>query len=179
MLTNSFSWSILGGNGIGSLSWIASTTVNTARLRRIVGWVKRSETQQIASHGWVSLPQPNLHQLQFRAYPSSIATTVSLPLRRVYEVGHAVGIGALIEVGKWVHLQQQLSQAWQWILASTVSWAIALTLGWTIGGVLRLLKDIFIAEIVGLTVAWIVVAAMIGVTLPHLADGASRNQRPN
>ncbi len=24
---------------------------------RIVGWVKRSETQQIPSHGWVSLPR--------------------------------------------------------------------------------------------------------------------------
>jgi hypothetical protein len=51
------------------------TTSNTARLKRIVGWVKRSETQQIPSNAWVSLPQPNLHQLRFRAYPSSIVTT--------------------------------------------------------------------------------------------------------
>jgi hypothetical protein len=52
---------------------------NTARLRRIVGWVKRSETQQIPSHSWVSLPQPNLPHLRFRAYPSSIVIHPTTP----------------------------------------------------------------------------------------------------
>ncbi|MEQ8756126.1 MAG: hypothetical protein RID09_21805 [Coleofasciculus sp. G1-WW12-02] len=43
---------------------------NTARLRKIVGWVERQRYPTNLVKRWVSLPQPNL--LLLKAYPSSI-----------------------------------------------------------------------------------------------------------
>lgn len=95
------------------------------------------------------------------------------PLRLAQGTLQRAGIGALIGVGTWVYLQQDLSQAWRWILASTGSCAITLAVGWTIGAVLRLLTSLFWSEVVGVTVVWMLVAAMTKVGLGQVADGAA------
>lgn len=45
---------------------------NTARDRKIVGWVERKRYPTNPVKRWVSLPQPNLPALLLKAYPSSI-----------------------------------------------------------------------------------------------------------
>ncbi len=74
-------------------------------------------------------------------------------------------IGMLLGVGQWLVLRQHISKAWQWIFVNTLSWSIALALGWIIGGILRLVTRLFISEVIGLTVTWILVGAMTGLAL--------------
>jgi hypothetical protein len=52
-----------------------------------------------------------------------------------------------------------------WILTSALGWGVGLAIGWSVGGILRLKSHLFLSELVGLTLAWVVVAAITGVTL--------------
>jgi hypothetical protein len=102
-------------------------------------------------------------------------TTPRIVLRVVYGAVYGAITGAGIGVAQWLFFRRQVEKAGQWILASTVSWAIALVFGWTIGGIFRLLTGIFLAEVVGLTVVWILVAAMTGLALCRMAGSTLEN----
>lgn len=94
-----------------------------------------------------------------------VAPETLLPqLRLIFGVMQGAVVGTLLGVGQWFILKQQVKGSW-WILASAVSWAIALGVGWTVGGVLRQSTHLFLSEVVGLAVTWMIVAAMTGISL--------------
>ncbi|HEY9665764.1 MAG TPA: hypothetical protein V6C91_03120 [Coleofasciculaceae cyanobacterium] len=99
--------------------------------------------------------------------------TLSIPIRIIFGVVTGAQVGALMGVAQWLVLWKQVENAWRWILASTVSWALALALGWMVGGVLRLVTGIFLAEVVGLALVWILVGVMTGVTLCRVAGDSA------
>lgn len=91
--------------------------------------------------------------------------TLNLGIRATFGVLDGSLVGALIGVGQWFILRQQVKKAWVWILTSALGWGVGLAIGWSVGGILRLKSHLFLSELVGLTLAWVVVAAITGVAL--------------
>ena len=91
--------------------------------------------------------------------------TLQLQGRLIYGGLQGALVGALLGVGQWFILRQQLKTAFLWILASAASWAIALGIGWFIGGLLRQATHLFLSEVVGLASTWFIVAAITGINL--------------
>ena len=91
--------------------------------------------------------------------------TLNLGSRATFGVLDGSLVGALIGVGQWFILRQQVKKAWVWILTSALGWGVGLAIGWSVGGILRLKSHLFLSELVGLTLAWVVVAAVTGVAL--------------
>lgn len=91
--------------------------------------------------------------------------TLNLGIRATFGVLDGFLVGALLGVGQWFILRQQVKKAWVWILTSALGWGVGLAIGWSVGGILRLKSHLFLSELVGLTLAWVVVAAITGVAL--------------
>ncbi len=95
-----------------------------------------------------------------------VAPETLLPqLRLMFGVMQGALVGTLLGLGQWLVFKQHVKGSSWWILASAVSWAIALGVGWTVGGVLRQSTHLFLSEVVGLTLTWMIVAAMTGISL--------------
>lgn len=107
-----------------------------------------------------------------------VPKTLVLEFRLIFGLVQGAVAGALLGVGQWFILRQQVKRASLWILASTASWAIALGIGWTISGVLRRATHLFLSEVVGLAVTWFIVATITGIALIWLLDEAV-NMLPN
>lgn len=84
--------------------------------------------------------------------------------RLIYGGLQGAFVGALLGVGQWFILKQQLTRARQWILASAASWT-AVGIGWAIGAMLRQATHLFLSEVVGLAFTWFIVAATTGINL--------------
>lgn len=97
--------------------------------------------------------------------------TLQLGGRLIYGGLQGALVGALLGVGQWIILRQQLTTASMWIVATAASWAIALGIGWTIGGLLRQATHLFLSEVVGLTSTWFIVAGITGINLIWLLRG--------
>ena len=97
-------------------------------------------------------------------------TLLSEP-RIIFGVLNGTIVGAMLGLGQWLVLRQQVKKAWTWILANVVGWAIGLPIGWTVGGILRQTTRLFFSELIGLTLAWVVVAGITGVALVVLLRG--------
>jgi hypothetical protein len=84
--------------------------------------------------------------------------------------GTALGsVGGLaIGVAQWVAIRQSVALAWQWIFISAISWAIAIPIGSTVGIILLRLTKLFLGEVAGLAITWIVVAILTGINAYRL-----------
>ncbi len=60
-----------------------------------------------------------------------------------------------------------LAARW-WLIVNPLAWSLGLSLGWTVGGILRSLTHLFLAEVVGLAVTWLIVATVTGIGLARL-----------
>jgi hypothetical protein len=94
--------------------------------------------------------------------------TQLLPLR--FLAGIVVGaIGGLwLGIWHWLVLKKQIPGAWRWITIEVLAWSIGLSIGWTVGGILRLMTHLFLGEVIGLIVTWIIVATITGTVLRQL-----------
>ncbi len=69
---------------------------------------------------------------------------------------------------QWLVLRSQVRAGWCWLIASPLCWGIGLALGWTVAGWLRLEINLFLWEVVGLVVTWLVVGATTGIVMSCL-----------
>lgn len=92
-----------------------------------------------------------------------VLTTQVLALRIV--IGAVVGAFAGFGIGlaQWLAIQEYTPLAWRWIIVSSLSWSIALAIGSAIGALLYRFTQLFLGEVVGLAVTWLVVAILTGV----------------
>ncbi|OUL32469.1 hypothetical protein BV372_19145 [Nostoc sp. T09] len=81
----------------------------------------------------------------------------------------AVG-GFVIGLAQWLAIYQSVPLAWRWIFISAVSWAIAMPIGSAIGVILRQLTQVFLGEVIGLAIAWLVVAILTGINAYKLLN---------
>lgn len=103
--------------------------------------------------------------------------TPSLWLRGLFGILYGAYAGLILGVGQWAVMRPQVAQAWRWIPLSTGTWAVAIALGWLVGGKLRASSHLFISEVIGLTVAWGVIAALSGLAIAGLFFNNQNNQQ--
>lgn len=89
--------------------------------------------------------------------------TMSLPLRGEFGLMQGAYVGLGLGVGQWLAIRRQVVAAWRWVPISSMTWALAIALGWVVGGKLRAISNLFISEVIGLAVAWGVIAALSGI----------------
>jgi len=92
-----------------------------------------------------------------------VPSTSIFPLRLLW--GAIIGTvgGFVIGLAQWTAIRKSVALSWQWIFISAVSWAIAVPIGSTVGIVLLRLTRLFLGEVAGLTITWIVVAILTGI----------------
>ncbi|MEC4983635.1 MAG: hypothetical protein SAJ37_03695 [Oscillatoria sp. PMC 1068.18] len=141
---------LIGGTIVG----LTQTLVLFRRIDRAWLWLFTSmiiwgllETTQIGAVGWI------------------VPRTLQIDLRLIYGAIHGAEVGICFGIAQWLILAKQISLSWLWILASIVSWAVGLSLGWAYGGVLRLATNLFLADVVGLGVAWAIAGGLTGFSL--------------
>jgi len=88
--------------------------------------------------------------------------------RLVYGVVDGATLGLILGMAQWWVLRQYVSKAWGWIVANILYWSIGLAVGWIVGGILRRFTHLFLSEVLGLGVTWMLVAGLTGITLIRL-----------
>jgi hypothetical protein len=98
-----------------------------------------------------------------------VPTTGVISLRLVWG-SISGGIGGLAAglAQWWLAISPSLPSAWQWIFVSSFSWALAVPTGTVIGVFLRRHTQLFLGEVVGLAITWLVVAILTGVSVYKL-----------
>ncbi|HEY9800669.1 MAG TPA: hypothetical protein V6D25_09945 [Leptolyngbyaceae cyanobacterium] len=132
--------SLILKENISRLKWVAFT---------LLAWVTMTAIG-LGAVGWVVPP------------------TASLVLRLLNGVRSGVIGGLGIGLAQWLAIRQPAPWAWQWILVNSLSWAIAIPIGTTIGFILRRLTGLFLGELAGLAITWLIVAILTGINAPRL-----------
>ncbi|MBE8985811.1 hypothetical protein [Nostoc sp. LEGE 12450] len=89
-----------------------------------------------------------------------------LPLRilsgAIYGALGGLGIG----LTQWLAIPQPV--AWRWIFVSSVSWAVAVPVGSTVGMILHDSTQLFLGEVIGLAITWLLVGILTGMNAHKL-----------
>lgn len=99
--------------------------------------------------------------------------TSNLIVRVLFGLFYGFYVGLVLGAGQWWVMRQRVVRAWRWVLLSAGIWSVAIAFGWLTGGVLRLISNLFVSEVIGLCVAWALVAALSGIAvvgMVHQAD---------
>ncbi|MEA5627559.1 hypothetical protein [Nostoc sp. UHCC 0251] len=95
-----------------------------------------------------------------------VFSTQILPLRilsgAIYGALGGLGIG----LAQWLAIPQPV--AWRWIFVSSISWAIAVPVGSAVGMLLRHLMQLFLGEVMGLAITWLLVGILTGINAHKL-----------
>ncbi|MBD0263354.1 MAG: hypothetical protein ICV78_11720 [Tolypothrix sp. Co-bin9] len=127
---------------IFSLMWVLST---------VLGWIVITAVS-VGAMGWI------------------VSTSQFFPFRVVYGSIYAAIGGFAIGFFQWLAISKSVPSAWRWILISSVSWAIAVPLGSIIGMFLYQTSGLFLGEVVGLAVTWLLLAIFTGVNAYKLFE---------
>jgi hypothetical protein len=98
-----------------------------------------------------------------------VTTTESLPIRLLWgALSGAIG-GLGMGLAQWrLAIPPSVPYAWQWIFVSSASWAVAIPIGSCIGIFLHRDTQLFLGEVLGLVITWLVVAMLTGINAYRL-----------
>lgn len=113
--------------------------------------------------GWAVLGYSHLGAIAWVA-----PRTLDLFQRILYGSLDGGQVGICIGILQWFALKIQVPRAWKWLWVSPLCWTVALSVGWTFGGVLRQSTGLFLADVLGLTLTWTMIAGMTGLALVRL-----------
>lgn len=130
---------------------IAQWFVFRQRLSHISWWIVATIT------AWVLISSSSLGALGWIAPRTELIT-----IRLLYGFIDGAIVGIVLGLGQWFVLNRYFSNAAWWLPISSVSWAVALPSGWVVGGILRSNTNLFFAEVIGLTITWLAIAALSG-----------------
>lgn len=94
--------------------------------------------------------------------------TLDLLQRISYGAIDGSQVGICIGFLQWLALRIQVPRAWKWLWVSPLCWTVGLSVGWAFGGVMRQTTQLFLADVLGLTLTWTIVAGMTGIALVRL-----------
>ncbi|UKO96407.1 hypothetical protein [Nostoc sp. UHCC 0870] len=114
---------------------------------------------------WVLLTTIGIGAVGWSVHSSDI-----LPLRLYFGAIHGAVGGFAISLAQSLAIRQSVSWAWQWIIVSSLSWAVALPVGYAVGITLHRLTRLFLGEVVGLAITWLMVAILTGMTAYRLVN---------
>ncbi|MEH2348317.1 MAG: hypothetical protein V7K55_09990 [Nostoc sp.] len=95
-----------------------------------------------------------------------VPSTQILPMRilsgAIYGALGGLGIG----LAQWLAIPQPM--AWRWIFVSSASWAVAVPVGSAVGMILHRLTQLFLGEVMGLAITWLLVGILTGMNAHKL-----------
>jgi hypothetical protein len=94
----------------------------------------------------------------------SVPASQILALRLYFGALYGAFGGFAIGLAQWLAIRQPTSWAWQWIIVNSLSWAVALPIGYTLGIILHRMTGLFLGEVLGLAITWVIVAILTGMT---------------
>jgi hypothetical protein len=97
-----------------------------------------------------------------------VPTTQVIALRFLWGTTLGTVGGLAIGLAQWTAIRKSVTLSWQWILISVISWAIAVPIGSTVGIILLRLTRLFLGEVAGLAITWILVAIFTGINAYRL-----------
>ncbi len=130
---------------------IAQWLVLRQRFSQISWWIIATIT------AWLLIGSSNFGALGWIAPRTDL-----MSIRLLYGFFDGIVVGVIIGLGQGFVLNRYFSNAVWWIPISSLSWAVALPSGWVIGGILRANTGLFFAEVIGLTITWLAIAALSG-----------------
>jgi hypothetical protein len=92
-----------------------------------------------------------------------VLSTKFIALRVLYGALYGAIGGFIIGLAQCLAIPQTVPSGKRWILVSSLSWAIALPIGSVIGILLHESTELFLGEVVGLGITWLVVAILTGI----------------
>jgi len=73
--------------------------------------------------------------------------------------------GLLIGVSQWwLAISPSFPSAWKWVFVNIIGWMIAIPIGSTVGLFLHRNTNLFLGEVVGLAITWLLVAIFTGIS---------------
>jgi hypothetical protein len=73
--------------------------------------------------------------------------------------------GLLIGISQWwLAIPPSFSSAWKWIFVNMMIWMIAIPIGSTVGLFLHRSTNLFLGEVAGLAITWLLVAIFTGIS---------------
>ncbi|MDB9310812.1 hypothetical protein PN471_19720 [Aphanizomenon sp. CS-733/32] len=82
--------------------------------------------------------------------------------------------GLLIGVCQWLlAIPPSLPLAWKWVFVNIISWMISIPIGSTVGLFLHRITNLFLGEVVGLAVTWLLVATLTGASAVRIIKDLS------
>ncbi|AFY45447.1 hypothetical protein [Nostoc sp. PCC 7107] len=97
-----------------------------------------------------------------------IPSTQIFTLRLLWGTTLGAVSGFMIGLAQWTAIRKSVALSWRWIFISAISWAIAVPIGSIMGIVLLRFSRLFLGEVVGLAITWIVVAILTGINAYRL-----------
>ncbi len=94
--------------------------------------------------------------------------SLNLGLRLFYGCRDGFLIGLWLGLWHWWALRLQVLKSHCWLWWTPCFWGIGLGAGWVFGGLLRQLSNVFLAEVIGLSLTWIIVGGCMGKILTQL-----------
>ncbi len=134
-LAIALSQSLILRQPIFSYQWVLSS---------LLGWAIITATG-IGAVGWI------------------ISTTQVWPVRLLWGAFDGAIAGFGIGFAQWLAIYQQMPSAWRWIFISAASWFVAVPVGSAVGSILHHFTQLFLGEVVGLVITWLVVAILTGI----------------
>jgi hypothetical protein len=123
------------------LGWILST---------ILGWVVITAIG-VGTVGWYV---PSTELFYFRIFFGIISGGIG---------GLVIGVAQW-----WLAIPSSLHWGWCWMFLNSAIWAVALPVGSIIGIFLRRFTKLFLGEVVGLAITWLLVGILTGITAYRL-----------
>jgi tetrahydromethanopterin S-methyltransferase subunit F len=97
-------------------------------------------------------------------------TTADFLPPRIFAGIIAGGIGGLlIGISQWwLAIPPSFSSAWKWVFVNIISWMIAIPIGSTAGLFLHRITNVFLGEVAGLAITWLLVAIFTGISAERI-----------
>ncbi|AUT02431.1 hypothetical protein CLI64_19680 [Nostoc sp. CENA543] len=102
------------------------------------------------------------------AFGWSVPASETLSVRLYFGALHGAFGGFAIGLSQWLTIRKPKPWAWQWMIVNSLCWAVALPVGSAVGILLHQLTRLFLAEVVGLAITWLIVAILTGFNIHKL-----------
>ncbi|MEI6442636.1 MAG: hypothetical protein WCO29_05800 [Nostocales cyanobacterium ELA583] len=99
----------------------------------------------------------------------TVTTNNFLPTRII--TGIIVGSigGLLIGLSQWwLAIPPSFTSAWKWIFVNIIIWMIAIPIGSALGLFLHKITNLFLGEVIGLVITWLLVAILTGISAKRI-----------